>query len=233
MERPLHPEIELARSVAATVIEGHGKANAASVRKGGVRPERDQGLPVALTAEEARSLIAAGATTRDRLLIETMYCTGARATEVAHVRRRDIKAEGIELLNLKQRKDRRRRKLVYLDDPALAGRLLLWCQEQGICDEGYVFPSRKGAGPLGRDQVRRIVEAASKRAGIVLLRGNEYRPAWAHVLRHSAAVRWLEGSGGDIQFAAEQMGHSTTRSMDAYRAIADERRKALARRCQF
>lgn len=235
MERPLNPEIsralELARPVSASLP---ARANAAAVRKSGIHPERDVGLPMALTAEEARALIVAAATVRDRLLLETMYRTGARASEVAQLRRCDIRAEGLELVNLKQRQRSRRRKLVYLDDPALAGRLLLWCQEQGIGDAEYVFPSRNHhGGPLGRDQVRRIVAGAGRRAGIQLWKNGVPRDVWAHVLRHSAAVRWLEGSGGDIQFAAEQMGHSTTRSMDAYRAIADERRKALARQCSF
>lgn len=231
MEPPENDTIELAKPITAVAIRA---ANAASVRKRDIPKgaARDSGLPQALTHEEARALIAAGLTPRDRLLMETMYRTGARATEIAFLRRCDIKAEGIELMNLKQRQARRRRKLVYVDDPALCGRLLLWCQQQGIGDAGYVFPSRKG-GALGRDQVRRIIHGASERAGVYLSKGGERTAVWSHVLRHSAAVRWLEGSGGDIEFTAEQMGHSRLASMDAYRAIADERRRAIARQCQF
>ena len=196
-------------------------------------PGRDPGLPRALSRDEVQALLVAARTPRDRLLLETCYRTGARASEVAELRRVDIGAEALELANRKQRRPERRRKVVYLDDPAFCGRLLLWCQRQGIPDEGYVFPSRKGGGPLGKDQVRRIVQDAARRAGILLEKRGRLRPAWTHTLRHSAAVRWLEGSDGDVQFAAEQMGHASIRSMDAYRAIADTRRRKLARGCDF
>ena len=203
MKKAQNAALELAKPLQGVAVRD---VNVVPRVKGDV-PARDAGLPKALTAEEAHALIAAGATIRDRLLIEAMYRTGARASEIAGLRRCEIKADAFLLRNLKQR--------------------------QGIGDTGYVFPSRKGAGALGRDQIRHIVQAASVRAGIYLERHGERRPAWAHVLRHSAAVRWLEASHGDFEFAAEQMGHSSTRSMDPYRAISDERRRALARQGQF
>lgn len=229
MKKAQNAALELAKPLQGVAVRD---VNVVPRVKGDV-PTRDAGLPKALTAEEAHALIAAGATIRDRLLIEAMYRTGARASEIAGLRRCEIKAEAFLLRNLKQRQDGHGWKTVYVDDPSICSRLLLWCQEQGIVDTGYVFPSRKGAGALGRDQIRHIVQAASVRAGIYLERHGERRPAWAHVLRHSAAVRWLEASHGDFEFAAEQMGHSSTRSMDPYRAISDERRRSLARQGQF
>lgn len=221
-----HPDADLAPVRTLT-----RRPDAPARRNGGI-PARDPGLPTALTREEAADLIMAAATERDRLLLETIYRTGARASEAAQLRRCDLGADHVRLPNRKQRVAQRRQKVVFVD-PDLIARLLLWCQRRGIGDQDLIFPSRKGGGPLGKDQVRRIVMQAGERAGVRIERHGRLRAPWTHVLRHSAAVRWLEGSGGDIQFAAAQMGHASIRSMDAYRAIADERRRLLARQCVF
>jgi integrase len=64
------------------------------------------GLPAYVTQDEARRVIDAAETTRDRLLLETLWQSGGRVSEVARLRRCDVDpAEGaLRLANLKQKR---------------------------------------------------------------------------------------------------------------------------------
>src|SRR5919201_2232436 len=73
-------------------------------------------LPSYVTREQARAIINAAATQTHRLLLECLWQSGGRITEVLRLRPCDVdEAEGaLRLQNLKQRTRARRTKLVYV-----------------------------------------------------------------------------------------------------------------------
>ncbi len=81
-------------------------------------------LPTSVTREQARAVIAAAASTRDRLLFECLWQTGGRVTEVLRLRRGDLdaRAGALRLTNLKQRRRALREKLVYVAPELLRDR---------------------------------------------------------------------------------------------------------------
>ena len=80
------------------------------------------GLPTYVTREQARAIINAAETTIHRLLLETLWQSGGRVTEVLRLRPCDLMLEegALVLLNLKQRQRARQRKLVYVSRDLVA-----------------------------------------------------------------------------------------------------------------
>jgi integrase/recombinase XerD len=168
-------------------------ATAVVARAGG------DGLPSYVTAEEARRVIDAAESTRDRLLLETLWQTGGRVSELARRRRCDVEpAEGaLRLQNLKQQRRAMAAKLVYVSSGLVAA-LLAYANDARIPPTGSLFRSRQGGGmPMTRQNVWQIVTRCALRAGVrVVGRDGELRPATGLDFRHGAAVHQLRAGVG-------------------------------------
>jgi integrase/recombinase XerD len=168
------------------------------------------GLPSYVTAEEARRVIDAAETTRDRLLLETLWQTGGRVSEVARLRRGDVDpAEGaLRLVNLKQKRRALAAKLVYVGSGLVAA-LLAFANDARVPPTGSLFRSRQGGGmPMTRQNVWQIVTRCALRAGVrVVGRDGELRPATGLDFRHGAAVHQLRASG-PLSEVSQQLGHA-------------------------
>src|SRR5579884_564226 len=77
----------------------------------------DQDLPEYVTLEEAHRIAAAARSERDRILILTLWNTGARVSEVLQLRRSELDPRGrcLTVANLKQ-KNKSARKVVFLNE---------------------------------------------------------------------------------------------------------------------
>jgi integrase len=106
------------------------------------------GMPAYVTAEQARAVIDAATRTRDRLLVETLWQTGGRVSEVCRLRRRDLvpAAGALTLTNLKQRRRELRRKLVYVS-PSLVAALLASCADARVPPRATSSPPCGTASP--------------------------------------------------------------------------------------
>jgi integrase/recombinase XerD len=179
-------------------------ATAVVARAGG------DGLPSYVTQDEARRVIDAAETTRDRLLLETLWQTGGRVSEVARLRRCDVEpAEGaLRLVNLKQKRRALAAKLVYVGSGLVAA-LLAYARDAKIPPTGSLFRPRQGeGGPMTRQNVWQIVTRCASRAGVrVVGRDGELRPATGLDFRHGAAVHQLR-AGGPLSDVSQQLGHA-------------------------
>jgi integrase/recombinase XerD len=142
---------------------------------------------------------------RNHLLLEFLYYTGARVSEVARLTWRDIKSNrnGLGQVTLFGKGGKTRTVLLsetlYLDvlntriskDPAAA-----------------VFASRKGDKPLQVRQIRKIVNDTAAEAG---LDGN-VSPHW---LRHSHASHSLD-RGAPPQLVQQTLGHQSLHTLTRY-----------------
>lgn len=184
------------------------------------------GLPKPLSEEEVQRLLAAAdgvdpLSFRNRALIELLYGTGARISEVTGLSIGDIDFEArlVRLLGKGQRE-----RIVPFGAPAAAalddwfgprGRLLLvprtWRRRD---DAEAVFLNRRG-GRLGRQGAWLVIRTVAERARIE----RELSP---HVLRHSCATHMLD-HGADLRIVQEMLGHASISTTQVYTRVSQER----------
>jgi len=130
--------------------------------------------PEGLAPEEIGAIINAAATERDRLLLTTLWATGARISEVLTLRPRDIHRQGLVLPNLKNSSRLVKTAHLSAGHAGLPGDLLVWARENGLADDEPLFFSREHTADGRRkaiDRVRawQIVKSASERADVLVL----------------------------------------------------------------
>ncbi|MFC9898166.1 site-specific tyrosine recombinase XerD [Nocardia sp. NPDC127579] len=183
-------------------------------------PAPGRRLPKALPYDQVlRLLEAAGGgdggprELRDRALLELLYSTGARISEVVGLDVDDLDtAERSVLLRGKGGKQR----MVPIGRPALAavdaylvrGRPSL--AASGKSTGGALFLNARG-GRLSRQSAWQVLQDTAERAGI----GAAVSP---HTLRHSFATHLLDG-GADVRVVQELLGHASVTTTQIYTLV--------------
>jgi integrase/recombinase XerD len=160
---------------------------------------------------------------RDRALLETLYATGSRASEVVGLKLQDLFLDSGFCKCLGKGSKQR---VVPLGRPAQnALRAYLGDQRgeltrQGV-DPPWVFVSRGGR-MLTREMLWVLVKKYAKRAGLT----GKVSP---HTLRHSFATHMLEG-GADLRTLQELLGHANIRTTQHYTHVDRKRLREIHRR---
>ncbi|MDN5703191.1 MAG: site-specific tyrosine recombinase XerD [Micrococcales bacterium] len=196
-------------------------------------------LPKAISAQRITRLLEAPdpstpAGLRDRALLEVLYSTGARASEVIGLDVDDLSAalrsgeesSGLPFLRLFGKGAKQR--MVPLGRPAVAA-LDAWMVRgrpelaaKGKADAA-VFLNQRG-GRISRQTVWNTVTQAAEAAGLSA-EGVEVSP---HTLRHSFATHLLEG-GADLRVVQELLGHASVTTTQVYTLVtADSLREVWA-----
>jgi integrase/recombinase XerD len=190
-------------------------------------PRVPQGIPKALSETEVEDLLGAVVgesprALRDRAILETLYATGIRISELAGLDRRDLDLDGgvIRVFG-KGSKERivpigrtaRAALGAYLDRgrPALTG-------TRARSSTDAVFLNARG-GRLTRQGSWKIVGSAGDRVGL----SGRLSP---HVLRHSCATHMLD-HGADIRVVQELLGHASLSTTQVYTKVSPERLRAV------
>jgi len=157
---------------------------------------------------------------RDRALLETLYATGSRASEVVGLKTADLHLDsGFCKCFGKGSKQR----IVPLGKYATAA-LRAYLSElrprlvQMAPDAANVFVTRGGK-PLARETLWLLVKKYAKRAGLT----TKVSP---HTLRHSFATHLLAG-GADLRTVQELLGHASIQTTQIYTHVDRERLKAI------
>jgi integrase/recombinase XerD len=187
-------------------------------------PKFGKPLPVVLSTAQVEALLAAPDPMdplglRDAAMIELLYATGLRVTELVTLKRFQIDEE-IGLLRVRGKGDKER--LVPVGDRALAlirryneyGRPQL--DPQGRSDA--LFVNRRGKA-MTRQNFWLRLERHARRAGV---RGK----VSPHVLRHSFATHLLE-HGADLRSVQAMLGHSDISTTQIYTHVTRARLQAL------
>jgi len=185
-------------------------------------PRAHRELPTVLRADQAADLVTSPAdhhpeALRDRAVLELLYATGVRVSELCGLDRADVdEARRVVRVFGKGAKERA---VPYglpaqhaLDDWLRHGRPELI--KTGRSDA--LFVGVKG-GRLQPTVVRRIVRDAALRAGLP--------HTSPHDLRHSAATHLLDG-GADLRAVQDLLGHSALSSTQIYTHVSTERLRA-------
>ena len=187
-------------------------------------PKIYQPLPKLLSTSEIEALLAApeGAgpsAQRDRTMLEVLYATGMRVSELVGLQLGDIKTDiGCVTPFGKGSKQRLipvgEVALEFLLDYLRDGRLIL--KQQNNTDS--VFLNRRG-GSLSRQGFWKILRTYALKSGI-------QKPVYPHILRHSFATHLLE-NGADLRAVQNMLGHADISTTQIYTHVLQERLKKI------
>ncbi len=191
------------------------------------RPVAAKKLPEFLTQDEAARVVEAvdpdaGAYWRDRAVLELLYATGMRVSELTRLSLGDIDLEaGNCLVFGKGGKER----IVPVGTVALGVVRRYLASVRPELDRGRArgafFLNQRG-GRLSRMSIWTIVTQAAGRAGID-------RAISPHTLRHSCATHLLEG-GADLAAVQELLGHADISTTQIYTHLDREYLRETHRR---
>ncbi len=181
-----------------------------------------QALPKALSEEQITKLLdsltgADALSLRDRAIIEVLYATGARVSEVIGLNLGDVdRSDGLLLLRGKGNRERVVPLGSYADAAIgqwlkIEGRTaMVPAQWQRRSDEGALFLSTRG-GRLSRQSVFALLQRRAKVVGLETVIS-------PHVLRHSCATHLL-AHGADIRIVQELLGHRSIATTQRYTKV--------------
>lgn len=187
-------------------------------------PRQDKRLPKAIAVDQVEKLLAAPDDTtllgaRDRAILETLYSTGIRVSELVGINRGDIDEPGqAVIIRGKGRKER----IVPLGSHALAA-LSHYAKilDQQVQQEGRTPASNdplfinKHGSRLSTRSVRRKVSKYLAEAGL----DPDISP---HTLRHSFATHLLD-NGADLRSVQELLGHQSLSTTQVYTHLSTQR----------
>ncbi|MFA5669011.1 MAG: site-specific tyrosine recombinase XerD [Balneolaceae bacterium] len=198
-------------------VEGMAQANPSELIE---LPKKAKMLPEVLSAEEVEALLdtpnlETPAGIRDKAILETLYGTGMRVSELTglEVDRMFFEIGFIRVIG-KGNKER----LVPVGEIAqdalsnyLEGvRPLFFKPSKADKSKNKVFLNQRG-GALTRMSIWNIVQKAAREADLE-------KPVYPHIFRHSFATHLLEG-GADLRAVQEMLGHSSILTTEIYTHI--------------
>ncbi|WEV42841.1 site-specific tyrosine recombinase XerD [Lactobacillus sp. ESL0684] len=184
-------------------------------------PKKEQRLPVALSVAEVTQLLQQPDTTRklglrDRALLETLYATGIRVSELINLKFDDLH-EDLKLLKVFGKGSKER--LIPISGVAIS-----WIKsyQQKVRDplvlkvgknSDFIFLNNRG-GSLSRQAVWQIIKRYCQLAGIK-------KDVTPHTLRHTFATHLLE-NGADLRIVQEILGHSDISTTQIYTNLSQK-----------
>ncbi|MCO4762340.1 MAG: site-specific tyrosine recombinase XerD [Myxococcales bacterium] len=211
------------------VEEGHLEDSPAALLD---MPQQPRSLPEVLNPDEiARLLDAPDIDTarglRDRAMLETLYATGLRVTELITLRMGDVDFDrGVVTCMGKGRKERlvpigeqaRGTLLQYLTDgrPFIARSAAARSRRGG--HTAPLFITRQGR-PMTRQGFWKLIKRYAEQAGID-------KPISPHRLRHSFATHLLAG-GADLRAVQAMLGHADIGTTQIYTHVHRERLRVI------
>ena len=172
-------------------------------------------LPVILSPEEVKRLIAAVGNLKHQTALALAYATGLRVNEVVALKVGDIDSQRMTL-RVEQGKGQKDRYAML--SPVLLERLRVWwrvARAQGkMLDGGWLFPGLNPVQHLSARQLNRAIHAAADEAGID-------KRISMHSLRHAFATHLLEQKV-DIRLIQVLLGHKKLETTALYAQVATD-----------
>jgi integrase/recombinase XerD len=188
-------------------------------------PKKWDRLPKALSLNEVKSLLEQGAVgnprdpieVRDIVMVELLYSSGLRVSELILLKLEDINSEaGFLRVIGKGSKERivpvSIRALEKIKQYITAERMQILKQRRSP----YLFVTRRG-GPMTRQRFWQTIKKTGRRLGIKIS---------PHTMRHSFATHLLEG-GADLRSLQKMLGHSDISTTQIYTKVTTDRLKQV------
>ncbi|MDQ1080174.1 site-specific tyrosine recombinase XerD [Pseudoroseomonas cervicalis] len=183
-------------------------------------PRQPSRVPKALRREEVEALLDAATRLPGKrgplatALLELLYCSGLRASELVSLPARALAQDSpLVLVRGKGNKER----LVPISERARLAALSLQDPKK---PSKWLFPSRGASGHLTRQSLLLLVKQAALAAGL------DPAKLSPHVLRHSFATHLLEG-GADLRALQMLLGHADIATTQIYTRVLEERLRQI------
>jgi len=190
-------------------------------------PKIRRSLPGYLRLDEVEKLLELPDQTtplglRDRAMLEVLYSTGLRVSELTSLRVMDLDTKvGCVRCIGKGDKERivpvGRKALAIVEKYLRHGRIALIGTTRGAAG-AFLFVNRRG-GRISRVGVWKIFSSYGRKAGLRV-------PLTPHMLRHSFATHLLE-RGADLRSVQLMLGHSDISTTQIYTHVVEERLKQI------
>ena len=173
-------------------------------------------IPKALSQDEMMTLLDPKAprkvTLRDRTILELLYATGLRVSELVGLKKRDVNLDaGFLIASGKRSKERMVPLGTYARD--IVKRYL----EETKLEGAFLFPNRRGQ-HLTRQAVWKVI----RKYGLQLTESH----VSPHTLRHTFATHLLEG-GADLRSVQILLGHEDISTTQIYTHVDRKRLKDI------
>ncbi len=170
------------------------------------RPRKESKLPKVISKEEVISMINCTDNLKHRCIIQLLYGSGLRRSELVHLKIGDIDSKRmlVRVEGGKGNKDR----YTLLSKTALVDLRAYYRQWS---PKSFLFEGIRG-GRYSPESVLNLVKKAAKDAGVV-------QTVTPHTLRHSFATHLLE-SGVDLRQIQVLLGHGSSKTTEIYTHVA-------------
>jgi site-specific recombinase XerD len=170
------------------------------------RAKKDKKLPVVLSKKEVLDIISAAENIKHKLIIQILYCSGLRVSEIVSLKINDVdfNRKIIHLKGAKGAKDR----VTIISETVLKNIEKYLLEEKPL---EYLFESNRG-GILTTRTIQAIVAQNAAKAGLA-------KSVSPHSFRHSFATHLLE-SGLDIRYIQALLGHARLETTQIYTKVA-------------
>lgn len=182
-------------------------------------PRSKRPLPSFLTLDEVDRLLKAveggdWIQTRDRAILEFLYSSGLRVSELASLRLEDVDF-GSELIKVRGKGKKER--LIPVGGWALKA-LRAYLGSRLEIRTQYIFVNKKGARLTPRS-IERLLKKYAHAAGIL-------KKVTPHTLRHTCATHLLD-RGADLRSVQEMLGHANLSTTQIYTHVTAEKLKKI------
>jgi integrase/recombinase XerC len=207
------------------LLEGKAAANPAALL---AMPKREQMLPNFLSVDDVFRLLEAPGEDgflprRDRAMLELLYGSGLRVSELVGLSLRDVKLD-LQVLRV-WGKGRKERIVPFGDKAREALEAYLPLREQMLTRRGPEGEDgRTEPGPLflNRSGARLSVRSVARRLDGYVRQTRLPRAVSPHALRHSFATHLLD-SGADLRAIQELLGHASLATTQRYTHLSLDR----------
>jgi integrase/recombinase XerD len=188
-------------------------------------PKIPKRLPKALTVEQMMSILEISGddliSLRDRALLELLYATGGRVTEIINLNTTDIstiKNDDSEITTIRLKGKGGKERVVPIGSFGLTAVNDYLARSRPtlskVSTQKALFLNQRG-GRLTRQSAWSIVAKRAARAGLAEV-------VTPHSMRHSFATHLLDG-GADIRVVQELLGHASVTTTQIYTLITIDR----------
>jgi len=175
------------------------------------RPKSEKKIPSVLTKDEVTKLINSSSTSKSKLIIQLLYSSGLRVSELVNLRKQDLDFNQNTgwVRAGKGKKDR-----MFFLSKKLVNKLKKYIDKRK--DWNFVFSQNS---PLTTRNIQKIVQKAAAKANI----NKQVHP---HTLRHSFATHLMD-AGVDIRKIQILLGHQSISTTQLYTHISNEQLKSI------
>ncbi|PIC71014.1 site-specific tyrosine recombinase/integron integrase [Sporosarcina sp. P17b] len=176
-------------------------------------PKKEKRAPKALTIEELEMMRESCQTNRQRALLEILYATGCRLSELQALNKADINYQSMSC-SVIGKGDKERE--VYFSFKAMY-HLRKYLMNRTDDVEALIVTERKPYRRMQNRAIQREIDKIASQAGIK-------KSVSPHTLRHTFATLTLN-NGADIVAVQHLLGHSDPSTTQGYAVLSDERKR--------